>query len=176
MAYKAINFKTLVNEAALTTPTSSQVYQLGLVIEVQDSAQPNTSKKFMYVKAGAALTQYQPVSINYVDTAGGEVTTAALATQTQPIRFIAVPQVAFTTAYYGFVQIQGHGLAKIDAETYATGDPLRIINAGTTFIVNGTSGTALIDNKTAAISKATGSAAAAISVYLIGNAVQIAAS
>lgn len=176
MAYKAVEQFFSINEDDLTTPSSTKKYPLGLSVTVGDSGATDAVKTFMYVKSHGALTQYQPYVISYVNTSAGEVVTAAPATQTSPIVLVCVPQVAFTSGYYGFVQIQGQATAKVAAETYAAGDPGEVLNAGTTFVVNGTSGTPLVDNKTAMIYQATGSSAAAVAVYLIGNKVQNAAS
>lgn len=176
MAKKVYNLQAIF-EDDLTTPTSTQnpQYLLGDTIKIADSANPTSQKVFMYVKAHAALTAYQPYVISYAYTAGAEVVTAAPATQTSPIVTVCVPQVAFTSGYFGFVQIQGYCTLKMSAETYASGDPLEVINTGATFLVNGTSGTPLIDNKTAAICGATGSSAASVAGYLLGVKVQNAA-
>lgn len=175
MAYKAVLTYSSISETDITTPTSAPRYPLGLQITVEDSNAQDAIKVFEYVKSHTTLVQYQPYVLNYVNTSAGEVVTAAPTTQTSSIVQICVPQVAFTSGYYGFVQVQGQATAKVAAETYAAGDPGEVINAGTTFIINGTSGTPLVDNKTAMIYQATGSAAAAIAVYLIGNKVQNAA-
>ena len=173
---KALTIRTSISEIDLTTPTASKQYPLGTVFEFVDSDSPDAIKRFKYVKAHAALTQYRPYVISYAGTAASEILTAVPTTQTSPIVEVCVPQVAFTSGYYGFVQVMGQSTAKIDAETYASGDPLELINGGSTFIVNGTSGTPLVDSKTAAICQATGSSAANITVYLIGNRVQNASS
>jgi len=175
MAYKSILNYVSISETDITTPTSTQRYPLGLQVTVEDSGAQDATKVFEYVKSHTTLVQYQPYVLNYIATAASEVVTAAPVTQTSPIVQVCVPQVGFTSGYYGFVQVQGQATAKVAAETYASGDPGEVLNAGTTFIVNGTSGVALVDNKTAMIYQATGSAAAAIAVFLVGNKVQNAA-
>jgi len=175
MAYKAVLNYTSISETDITTPSSTQRYPLGLEVTFEDSSAQDAIKKFVYVKSHTTLTQYQPYIISYLGTAASEVVTAAPATQTSYINQVAVPQVAFTSGYYGFVQTQGQCTAKVAAETYASGDPGEVINAGTTFIVNGTSGTPLIDNKTAMIYQATGSTATSVAVYLLGVKIQVAA-
>jgi len=164
----------MINETDLSTPTSAQKFPLGAIIDVAD---PSTKaiKKFMYVKSHGALTQYQPYQINIGITSGSEVITAAPATLAAPGKLIGVPQVAFTSGYYGFVQIQGNATCKKSSETYASGDHLQVLNAGTTAVVDGTSGSTAESVNSFAIVGATGSAAASVAVYLKGEPAVVAA-
>lgn len=106
----------LGNVDDLTKPTSTQNYKLGFEVTVEDSDY-KTVKKFIYVKSHAALTAYVPYALNFTSTAGSEVITSApVAISAQ----IGVPQVSFTSGYYGFIQTMGDCLANHAAATTDT--------------------------------------------------------
>lgn len=162
---------SLGNETDLTTPTSTQQYALGAIITVQDSTKTRI-KRYMYIKASGALTQYQAYVINYSATSGAEViavapTDAFLA----PGEMLAVPQIAFTDTYYGFVLIEGDGKVLKTAETYAVGDFLAwdLTTSTSALIVDGSTGATTRTVDSFAISKTAGTGAAAIDVALLGN-------
>ena len=162
------------DEVDLTTPTATQKYTLGQVIEVKEKANSSTEtaslavKKFMYVKAHTGLTAYQPYIIAFGATAGAEVVTAAPLTLLAPGSLIGVPQVAFTTAYYGFVQISGTCNILMTAQTYVVGDYLKVLTAGTAAVVDGTSGSTVITTASIGICKTAGTTAVSRSCYLLG--------
>jgi len=169
----------LALEADLTTPTSDQKYSLGFeyVVDAGNGNGGNTARSvYKYIKATGALTQYQPYVIVLGSTAATAVTQIAPITNAAAVNLIGVPQVAFTSGYYGFVQIEGPATAKIGAETYTIGDYLELISAGTTFNVDGTSGSTVFEKGAGARSLATGTLAANISVILLGRPVEVAAS
>lgn len=171
-----INLLTaLGNQSHLTTPTSTQVYQLGIVVSTIDE-DTKAVHKYMYVKAHTGLTAYQPYIIGNSATAGSEVITAAPATLGAPGSLVCVPQVAITSAYYGFVQIEGTATCLLTAETYAVGDTMQILNAGTALVVDGSTGSPATTVNTSAICKEAGSTAVARSIYLIGRPAVVAAS
>ena len=170
-----LDTQTLLSELDLTTPTEAQKYALGKVITVIDSAK-KAVKKFMYVKSHGALTQYQPYMISFSSTAASEVITAAPATLAAPGALIGVPQVAFTSGYYGFIQIQGDCTVLMTAETYAVGDHLQILNTGTALVVDGTSGSTSRTTASIGIAKTAGTTAVARAQYLFGDRGVIAAS
>lgn len=177
-----IDNQTVFDEVDLITPTSTAKYPLGKIVVVREAANSSSEtaskavKKFMYVKAHTGLTQYQPYVIGFSATAGAEVITAAPATLAAVGSLLCVPQVAFTSAYYGFVQIQGDCTVKKTSETYVAGDFLEVLNTGTALVVDGTSGSTARSINSKAISKAAGSAAASVSAYLLGYNSTVAAS
>lgn len=170
-----ISNPTAFNEVDLTTPTSTQLYPLGKVIEVEEKANSSSetatkaTKKYIYVKSHAALTAYQPYALGESSTAGSEVITAAPATLAAPGQKVVIPQVGFTSGYYGFVLFQGDGSVLMTAETYAVGDYLQILNAGTAMVVDGTTGSPAKTVNSTAICKEAGSTAVARACYLFGD-------
>ena len=173
---KTINLRTaLGNHSDLTTPTSTQEYKLGTVVEWEDTAS-KAVKKYIYVKSHGALTAYVPYIITNSSTAGSEVITAAPINLAAPGQKVCVPQVAFTSGYYGFVQTEGDATVAIGTETYAVGDFLEVVSAAVVFAVDGTSGSTARSFRSMGVCKAAGSAAANISAYLIGDQAVIAAS
>jgi len=170
-----INLLTaLRNHDDLIVPTATQVYRLGLVVETEDE-DTKAIHKYIYVKSHTGLTAYQPYILGNSATAGSETITAAPATLAAPGSLVCVPQVAFTSGYYGFVQIQGTAYCLMTAETYAVGDTLQILNGGTAFVVDGTTGSPATTVNTSAISKEAGTTAVARLVYLIGRPAVVAA-
>lgn len=141
-----------VDEDDLTTPTSTKnpSYPLGGIYTVVDADDRAIPQQYMYVKSHAALTQYQPYVVKPLNTSGSEFITGAPATMANFVT-VCVPQVAFTSGYYGFVQIQGKMTAKLAAETHVAGDFLELLDAGTTFIVDGTSGSTVFTTKGVAV-------------------------
>lgn len=156
-----------IYETDLTTPTAdiNPTYVLGGVYTFKDSSYPNMVKSFMYVKSHTTLTQYQPYMIVFSNTSGSEVITAAPTTQASGVT-IGVPQVAFTSGYYGFVQIEGRATALLANETHVAGDYLELLNAGTSFVVDGTSGSTAYTAKGVACQIGTLSGAGSTTVIL----------
>jgi len=154
----------------LTTPsaTINNAYKLGAIYEMVDSDNPSAIKRFMYVKAHAGLTQYQPYTVVGVNTAGAEVVTAAPATLASGVT-VCIPQVAFTSGYFGFVQIYGQCIAKLANETHVAGDYLELLTTGTTLIVDGTSGSTAFSAKGVAIQVGTLVGAGTASVFLFSG-------
>lgn len=159
-----------VNENDLTIPTSTRnpAYVLGGVYLFQDSSFPNAVKKFMYVKSHTTLTQYQPYTVVGLNTSGSEVVTAAPVTLADYVT-VCIPQVAFTSGYYGFVQIFGDCTAKLANETHVAGDFLELLTTGTTLIVDGTSGATAFSVKSVAVQIGTLSGAGTARVFLFSD-------
>ena len=170
------------DEVDLVTPTSTQKYTLGRIVEVKEKANSSSEtaslavKKYIYVKAHTGLTAFQPYVLGQGSTAGAEVVTAAPATLAAPGQQVVIPQVAFTTAYYGFALLQGSGKVLMTAETYAVGDFLQVLNAGTALVVDGTSGSPAKLVNSCAICTEAGSTAVARACYVIGEKAVTAAS
>ena len=169
-----LNTQIALDEVDLVTPTTTQKYKLGEVIEVVEKAATSSEtasyavKKYMYVKSHTTLTAFQPYIIAFSSTAGSEVITAAPLTLTAPGSLICVPQVAFTSGYYGFVQIQGDCSVLMTAETYAVGDYLQVLTAGTATVVDGSTGSTVVTTASMGICKTAGTTAVARSAYLLG--------
>lgn len=158
----------------LTTPSSTRDYPLGSVIQIFDDTTDVVSE-YIYVKSHGALTQYQPYVLDYDGTDGYEVITKAPATLAAPGASIVIPQVAFTSGYYGWALIKGQGKVLMTAETYAVDDHLQVLNTGTALVVDGTSGSTAFSVNTSAVCKEAGTTAVARDVYLIGRQAVVAA-
>jgi hypothetical protein len=163
----AVNNFFTITQQDLTTPTSTQDnrYKLGQVVAILDT-DTQMEKRFIYVKSHSALTQYQPYVLGYSNTSGSEVITAAPATRASGVT-VVVPQVAFTSGYFGFVQVFGPCTALLANETHVAGDFLEILNAGTTFIVDETSGSTAYSTKSVAIQVGTLVGAGSTTINLI---------
>jgi hypothetical protein len=151
----------------LTTPTSARKYELGYEVVIEDS-ETKMIKKFVYVKSHGALTAYVPYVLGFTSTAAAEVKTAAPTTNTvSPGRRVCVPQVAFTSGYYGFVQIAGDCTAALANEAKAVGDYLQLLNGGVTLVVDGTSASTVLLGNSCAISKSATTGAGDRSIILL---------
>ena len=106
------------NIGDITTPTSTQLYPLGYTRTYKDvSGTTGQAITYIYVQAAAALTQYGVYVLAFSSTAGSEFTTAT-PTSLAVYQNIVVPQVAFTSGYYGFVAIEGY--AKVNPTAIPT--------------------------------------------------------
>jgi hypothetical protein len=159
----------------LTTPTSIRQYRLGQKIATWNP-QYNAIQVYKYIYASTNLIQYQPYVISISAIVGQEILTAAPFTIAAPGMLIGVPQIAITSGYYGFVQIEGDGSVLMTAQTYVVGDMLQLLNTGTALVVDGTSGSTTFAPTTCAISKATGNTAIARPCFFYGQPSVIAAS
>lgn len=121
----------------LTVPTSTQQYKLGTIVTIEDTDKTSV-KVFKYVKSHTALTAYQPYIITHGATAGSEVITAAPAALTSAVVEVCWPQVAFTSGYYGWVQIRGNLTSAVTATTSTVaGYAFTLAAAGTTLVNSG---------------------------------------
>uniref|UniRef100_A0A6M3LLL5 Uncharacterized protein n=1 Tax=viral metagenome TaxID=1070528 RepID=A0A6M3LLL5_9ZZZZ len=173
MSMKAMNERiSLGSENDLANPTSTANYPLGYIAEVEDSA-TKTVKKYIYVYASTTLTAYVPYLIGWSSTSGQEVIAAAVATSAAVYRTIGVPQVAFTSGYFGFVQIQGDCLANIHTGGATAGHCLA--SKGDNVSVFETLGAATITSAAVGMSKETTTTSGA-AIYLFGREVFVPAS
>lgn len=170
-----IENSTVFDEVNLVTPSADQKYPLGKIITISEKANSSSEtaskgvKQFMYVKSHGALTQYQPYVIKNSATAGAEVVTAAPATNTQLKNRVCVPQVAFPSGYYGWVQIYGDCTVKTTSATYAAGDALELLNGGTTLVIDGAaSGANYFSTNTVAVCKSAGATLTSVNAFLLG--------
>ena len=151
----------------LTTASATQLYDLGRTITIKNDAN-STVTEYIYLYATTGLTQYQPYQIVYGSTAGQEIGAGAPATLAAPGRQVVIPQMAVTTGYYFWGVISGDCTSLVPAVTYAVGDYLKLTNACTTLIVDGTSGSTSRSVNSCAISKTAGSTATGVAVWLLG--------
>lgn len=158
-----------VNNDDITTPSATAKYPLGMEVDIKTTT--NEIKRFKYVKSHGALTAYVPYAINGSHTSGSETITAAPATLASAVNLIGVPQVAFTSGYYGFVQIKGIATSAVDRAVTA-GWTLEAFNAGVSLA--GIATTVLVGTIGYVITTTT--AATNTSVLLIGKRAEIRAS
>ena len=153
------------NIGDITTPTSTQLYPLGYTRTFWDKSTSASKITYQYVQAAATLTQYGVYVLTYSSTAGSEFTTgtpASLAVYQQ----VVVPQVAFTSGYYGWVAVEGY--AKVNpTSTPTAGHFGKVVNAAITATDEATISTASICIFLSA-------AASATPCILLGNNVIIA--
>jgi hypothetical protein len=159
---------SLKNQIDLTLPRSTQLYKLGQVVNVEDS-DTKVIAQYIYIKAHTTLTQYQPYVLAFGGTTGSEVITGDPVTISAPGVNVVIPQVAFTSGYYGFVLLSGVGKALMTAESYVVGDALQLLNGGSALNVDGTSESTSFSIYTCAYCKETASDAVARSVNLINR-------
>ncbi|RPH74536.1 hypothetical protein EHM76_03395 [bacterium] len=157
----------LGNIRDLSTPTSTQQYKLGSIVEVEDTT-TNAVKRYMYVKSHTGLTAYQPYLITNLASSASQWITAAPATLASAVNLIGVPQVAFTSGYFGFVLISGRCSVLVD-RAVTSGWTLECLNAGTSLA--GIATTELIGTIGIAISSTTGAGAA--TAFLSGRRAEI---
>lgn len=93
---------TCVGANVALTYTADQLAEGGIGFRLGDRFETVDGKTFIFVTAGAAITQYDAVGIDEAYTAT-ELTTAAAADGHK----IGVAQVAFDSGDYGWVQIRG---------------------------------------------------------------------
>ena len=135
MVQKLETTRIAVDRVDLDNPTATAKYPLGFEVALSDTL-TGLVKKFKYIQAETALTQYQPY---VVDQQANNIKTAAPATNAAKVALIGVPQVAFTDEYYGFVQVEGPAQALIGS-TVAVGDHLELTNTGTSLTIDGSTG------------------------------------
>ena len=166
-----INSMVSVPESDLITPTLAAAYPVGSEIRISNGlGYPDSVYK--YIKANGALTAYQPYILD-LGLYGG--TNSAPLTLTAGAR-VVVPQVGFTSGYYGWALVKGYGSALHISETWAAGDMLQLLSGGAALVVDGTSGSTIKTVNTCAIGVAAGSTAIAGTVILNGEQATIAAS
>lgn len=124
---------------------------------------------YKYVKS-TGMEAFQP----YVIAEGAEGATVAAPATSTVIKLVGIPQVSIPTAMFGWVAVKGACQAKTGIQ--AKGDTLEVINAGTSLIVDGSSGSPAETANTVAISSEAAAAAGIAKVNLIGKRVAIAAS
>jgi hypothetical protein len=120
MATNALGGRFSIPIEDLTTPTSTQKYNLGLVLEVStadpDDAFTEYAAEYIYGQAGETLTAYEPAQMKERFEFIKPADSVAYMT-------VCSPQVDFTDNYYGFFLFKGKGKCKITASgAMAVGD------------------------------------------------------
>tara|TARA_R110000824_G_scaffold292942_3_gene481365 strand:+ start:944 stop:1468 length:525 start_codon:yes stop_codon:yes gene_type:complete len=155
------------SSATMSYPVGAQ-----LVIKDSTSAMPKT---FIYTKAHAALALGQPIVL--IEGSGGdaELVTVAPATSADGQgELLGFPLAAITSGHYFFAQVTG--VITAAAGTVAAGDHVEVLNAGTTLVVDGTSGSTTRSVRSIGIAK-TATATGTITLSVMpGRRVHIAAS
>jgi len=173
MAYKAINNLAAVDLDDIDKESATKKYPLGTVIDVNDTSKGGVSQ-FMYVKAHAAFaTVGTPFQITAGSGGDAEVVTKANATLANGA-LIGFNNIAITVDYYFFAQIGGVVTAAA-AAGIAAGDHVEVLNAGTTVVVDGTTGSTTLSTKSIGVAK-TATTASQIDLAIVpGRRVEIAA-
>jgi hypothetical protein len=129
----------------LTTPTSTAKYPLGVEVIIEDSAYKAVKRyKYVYAPTGG-LTQYVPYNISNTQESGKEVVAIAPAATSGVVSLIGWPQVAITSGYYGFVQVEGNLTSVLTAASGVAGLTYKVLAGGTTLTrTAGTTQTPLI--------------------------------
>lgn len=170
MVMKSIDTRfALGSEQDLTVPTSTQKYPLGMIYECEDS-DTKTIKKYMYIYGGSGKTVAVPYMITWSTTSGQEVGATTPATFAAPGRLIGVPPATIASAYYGFVQIEGHCEAALPICT--AGYFLNIENTDAVFSVDGTT---TMDDESVGIAVDTCASATTATCYLFNRRAVISA-
>ena len=141
----------------------------------------------IFAIAHAALNAYQPYAIkptrntddNDQDGSNdndGQATTAAPATLAVP-HWVGCPQRDYSSGEIAKIVVGGAGKCKVPAAAVVNTDYLEVLNAGTTAVVDGTSGSTTQTVRSFAYATAANSSAAAnLNVQFLALPIQIAAS
>jgi len=131
--------------------------------------------KIISLYCHASITKGQPYFVDYDATNG--MKTAAAATAAFPVTIVTALE-DYASGKIGLFQEYGEVDEALVANGVAVGDHLEVINSGTSFIVDGTSGSTTRSAKSKAIALAanTSGAAALRKVRLFREQVQIASS
>ena len=165
-----------VPEVDITTPTSAQKYPLGYIHTTYASDAITEVTEWIYIQAlGAALTAYIPKVLTLGGVAAGTFIPSAPVTLGAPGARVIVPQVAFTSGYYGFAAIKGVCTAAVKAETYVVGDAAQLLSGGVTLVVDGSTGDKVRLVNTCGFYMAGGTTALNKKVCLLGEQAVIAA-
>jgi len=167
---KAIGLRiALGNESDLITPTSTQNYPLGGIVDVEDSSKKSI-KKYMYVQSHGILAANGIYILNLTGTAGSEVKTA-LSTDTSADKGTSyynlpcIAEVAFASGYYGFVCVQG----TTTVSTAGSVTDQHACKLGDAAATVATEGAVTVTAYTVGINRATRSGAGTTAFELIGQ-------
>lgn len=170
---KAIYNVNSINIDDLNSSSATMKYPIGatVCIKDEDKAQPD---EYIYVKAHAAFaTAGTPFAIECGSGGSAEVVTAAPTAQASGVK-LGFNTSAITSGEYFWAQIGGELTAAASAGI-AAGDHVEVIAAGTTVIVDGTTGSTVHSTKSIGIAKTAVSGGEITLVIAPGRTVEIAA-
>ncbi len=170
MSNQPNNVRFAIKDIDLTESSATAQYPVGL--EVEQIVEAGRAITFKYVKSHALLTINQ---LYVYDFDGTDYITAAPVTNAAQVVRVGVPQAAIASGEFGFVAIKGQLEALHIAETYAAGDHLEILNAGTSLVVDGSTGSTVKTESSVGVTVDAGTTAAAFTVELYGVPVVVAA-
>jgi len=150
MGTKAIYNVNSINIDDLNSSSATMKYPVGatVCIKDEDKAQPD---EYMYVKAHAAFsTVGTPFAIECGSGGSAEVVTAAPTEQVSGVK-LGFNTSAITSGEYFWAQTAG--VITAAAGTVAAGDHVEVLAAGTTVVVDGTSGSTVHSTKSIGIAK-----------------------
>ena len=171
MGNKAIYNINAINVDDLNTSSSTMKYPVGSEVVIKDSssAMPQT---YIYVKAHAALSLGQPITIQEGSGGDAEIVTVAVAAFSDGQGLlIGFPLAAITSGDYFFAQISG--VITAAAGTVAAGDHVKVLDAGTTVVVDGSTGSTTRSAKTIGIAKTATSGGTASIVVMPNRRVHV---
>ena len=172
MAYKAINNIQAVDLDSLNAGSTTKEYPLGTILPVNDTSKGGESQ-FIYVKAHAAFaTVGTPFEIQAGSGGDAEVVTAAVAEIVSGAK-IGFNTTAISSGEYFWAQIAG--VLTAAAGTVAAGDHVEVLAAGTTVVVDGSTGSTVQSTKSLGIAKTATSSGSIDLVIIPGRTVQVAA-
>lgn len=161
MAEFLLNKQALKEAGDLKKTSTSAEYPLGFEVETID--ENNEARKYMYVKAGAALTAKDTVMVNPGFVAVAPATSAFA-------KITGVANVGIADGSFGFIQTKGQTIAKSAGATTATHYTKLVTTAKTV------TDSATVVASTNAIINATRADAGDVSITLLGTTSEVAAS
>lgn len=163
----------IVKKEDLTKATDSKQYPLGGIFTDYSSSDA-IKPVYVYVKAGSALTKYQPYQLSISNTLSGEVTTKTPVTYAFGAQ-VGFPQGDVPNGYYAWLQIGGKATVAT-TDTVAAGDYVEVINAGTGVKLDGGTTGSTVESVQSLGIATTATDSGNATVILSGNKVKIATS
>lgn len=125
----------------------------------------------IYAVAHTDLVAFQPYAVhpsyNSTDEDGSAVTAAPASLAA--LHYVGIPQKTYVAGEVAKLVVGGACKAKLAAEAVVAGDYLEVLNAGTTMIVDGTSGSTTRSNKGLGMAcEPNGSSAGVFNIQLLG--------
>jgi len=161
MAEFILNKQALKEAGDLKKTSTSAEYPLGFEVETID--ENNNARKYIYVKAGAALTAKDTVMVNPGFVAVAPSTSAFA-------KITGVANVGIADGSFGFIQIKGQTITKSAGAT-TSGHYTKLITAVKTV----TDSASIVASTNAIINESVGSAGD-VSITLLGTTSEVAAS
>lgn len=170
MANKAIVNLNAINIDDLDSSSSTMKYPVGSVVTIKESGKAQPSE-FMYVKAHAAFsTVGTPFAIECGSGGDAEVVTAAPTAQASGV-LVGFNTSAITSGEYFWAQTAG--VITAAAGTVDAGDHVEVLAAGTTVVVDGSTGSTTHSTKSIGIAKTATSGGQITMAVVSGRTVQV---